>query len=1444
MDILKNILSQEIIQRLGWTLVHFVWQAAAIALLLAIVLRLLHKSSANLRYIIACMALALIVLMPAATLKMLDVPAEIIEPVKLAPVDLPKAEFDAPALVEIPRLQSPPTQTAVTPKVPLKDRFIEAVEPALPFIVVGWLVGVFGLSLWHLGGWAQLQRLRRKMVKQVSERVNLRLRYLAEKLGIKRTVEIAESALVQVPAVVGWLKPVILLPASALTGLTRWQLEAILAHELAHIKRCDYLVNMLQTAVEILGFYHPAVWWVSHKIRAERENCCDDLAVSVSGDRVGYARALTSLEEVRAGYTLAVAASGGGLFERIRRLLAKDPAKETKLSWLPSAIAIMLIASLLIPVSFAMSGRLKPESETAAQKELSEFKAALPNGVSVELVGVCEHPSEGKQWWRPDGSLLEQRPWEKVNGAVNDGWGKEPYEFAVRLNHVANNVPGWYVTFEDSGSMASGVYESSPTSITGWFAVSLPSDKKELDITISVAPGKWETKFSRDVKPDSGVYAESSNKRGVAWFSPVETDGKTFLVVSHGFREQQTRVVAVDKKGKEHTGQYDSGTFNVSSDTATLQAFFPLTLDQIEEFRLQTRPYQKYVFKNVSLKPNFKTNVQIEVENPVVPVEGSYSIRHFVRVVTDDENDRVTFEGRELDYNELPQNLEPLLENVLDRAHTVLEIAFAPGTMPEKGSLAWLGISSMLGRLEEKYGFEYLSIVGEHPLGSKGEPSETYFEGLLQFDKEIPIQLQSAEKPPLLKCRSIKFNRIDDAITADISMNVTSYPKTRWEFRLRLLDAESKEIKAAYQTFENSGIIETLPDLTEEDLLLLLGKSDAFENAKKFEVRIRQIIGEDKPAAQVKPMESDPRWLQFEELRQRSESLKKLRSLGLMLIMYANDHDERYPYGLELIKRYDDKDEVVSWALENVGYLGRGRSAAVEPQALIAYDKTMLLENGCTNLLFNDSHVEFCEKKRVKDIKFGGSSLLDIENRWNSAQKLSDLGKAMLIFANDHEEKYPDKLEDLTKVDLTKEEIDWLKKNIEYLGHKEKPTSRPNNVLAYDKTLLEKGQGTNVLYNSFHVQFEKPEKLKKLGIKTDSSTGRIEDFKRQLQEPVTVHIAHSPENNRLSVQYAVMAVCKAAGVPYNWDKSAELTDTECRQYVEPVNIENNIASQAIADMVGPVGLLYDVDADGVYLYKPEKAAEIKSNLEILNIELEPVAQGKNVFYANVKNTSDTEQLFAVHIYTRSVDYGLHGVGWGTRFFEKLEPNETRRARFVYKIQGPVTENTYIRVKFYNPATEEQYNYDKPFEVHLYKGSDLKKQEPSKELEAASSRQFDEISKTLETIQNCIRNKEYKKAWDLFTEDHKKAEYQSRGFESFERQMEPKHPLDSAFTWEKSQFLKLKPKQLDINDSATLLATYKKETWKISFTKEANQWKIDDIVGYRPRILDIQEADNK
>src|SRR5262249_51462940 len=158
------------------------------------------------------------------------------------------------------------------------------------------------------------------------------------------------SAAVKALMVIGWIRPLILLPLTAMTGLTELQLQAILAHELAHIRRHDYLVNLVQTAVEMILFYHPAVWWISHQIRIERENCCDDQAIEVCGDTVEYASALAQLEELRLQMPEgAVAATGGTLLQRIQRLLEPEQSRHTLSRAVAAVAAIFAISVVAVP---------------------------------------------------------------------------------------------------------------------------------------------------------------------------------------------------------------------------------------------------------------------------------------------------------------------------------------------------------------------------------------------------------------------------------------------------------------------------------------------------------------------------------------------------------------------------------------------------------------------------------------------------------------------------------------------------------------------------------------------------------------------------------------------------------------------------------------------------------------------------------------------------------------------------------------------------------------------------------------------------------------------------------------------------------------------------------------------------------------------------------------
>jgi beta-lactamase regulating signal transducer with metallopeptidase domain len=328
-----------LIQCVGWTLLHFVWQGLLVAALLASGLRVLRNAAPNQRYLAGCFALLLLTAAPAVTFNRVwrqnqlpDVTGQVANPA-LASANYTGNRDGAPDKIII----------KAKPKAHQLD-FAERVERFLPLIVAGWLAGVLVLSFKLFVGWMQIKRLTRIATVELEEVWHRKLIELGRRLGMNRPVRLFNSALVEVPTVIGWLRPVILLPASCLVGLSPAQLESILAHELAHIRRHDYLVNLLQSVVETFLFYHPAVWWVSRRVREERELCCDDLAVEICGDRIAYARALATLEELRvAPAQLALAAGGAPLLQRIRRLAGQSRRSAQRPTWPVLGIMFLVI---------------------------------------------------------------------------------------------------------------------------------------------------------------------------------------------------------------------------------------------------------------------------------------------------------------------------------------------------------------------------------------------------------------------------------------------------------------------------------------------------------------------------------------------------------------------------------------------------------------------------------------------------------------------------------------------------------------------------------------------------------------------------------------------------------------------------------------------------------------------------------------------------------------------------------------------------------------------------------------------------------------------------------------------------------------------------------------------------------------------------------------------
>jgi beta-lactamase regulating signal transducer with metallopeptidase domain len=295
------------VQTLGWTLVHFVWEGAALALLLYVFFA--FTRTARVRYAAGVITFALMAAAPIATFTFL--------------------ENTAKPVTDVSSAHQVIASLQVAAKLAL-DNSVGTVHAPLPSIdwlsclVWGWFGGVMVFGLRALGGWLLLERLHSKKSEPLGASLAKRCLELQDRLGLKRMVHYFHSHLVDAPAVMGWFRPVVLIPVTALTGLSPEQLEAVIVHELAHIKRLDCFVNLFQIAVETVLFYHPAVWWVSRSIRTERENCCDDIAVSLCGNPGEYARALTVMEGWRATPALVLAANSGPLRSRVGRLLGAE----------------------------------------------------------------------------------------------------------------------------------------------------------------------------------------------------------------------------------------------------------------------------------------------------------------------------------------------------------------------------------------------------------------------------------------------------------------------------------------------------------------------------------------------------------------------------------------------------------------------------------------------------------------------------------------------------------------------------------------------------------------------------------------------------------------------------------------------------------------------------------------------------------------------------------------------------------------------------------------------------------------------------------------------------------------------------------------------------------------------------------------------------------------
>jgi beta-lactamase regulating signal transducer with metallopeptidase domain len=315
-------------------LVHSLWQNAVVGVLLWIVLVALRHRTANARYLASCVALALMVLLPVVTALVLSQP-----PVPVASFT-PMAAAVADASVANTMPPTPGPVWVESEGWPLT--WLAVLKPwMLPF----WLAGVLVCSLRLVLASLHTVALRRQCTLEPGPMTAV-VAKLASRMGIRRPISVRIAPASIAPATFGLFRPVILLSGATMLGIAPQQLEAVLAHELAHIRRHDYLVNVLQMLAETLFFYHPAIWWASQRIRVERELCCDDAAVEACGDAVCYAQALTSVAQLQtAGSSAALGSAGGPLLMRIQRLLGvASVGRQVPPLWAAVASVALIVA--------------------------------------------------------------------------------------------------------------------------------------------------------------------------------------------------------------------------------------------------------------------------------------------------------------------------------------------------------------------------------------------------------------------------------------------------------------------------------------------------------------------------------------------------------------------------------------------------------------------------------------------------------------------------------------------------------------------------------------------------------------------------------------------------------------------------------------------------------------------------------------------------------------------------------------------------------------------------------------------------------------------------------------------------------------------------------------------------------------------------------------------
>ena len=423
-----------------------------------------------------------------------------------------------------------------------------------------------------------------------------------------------------VPRVIGLLKPTIVLPVSALTGLPASELEMILAHELAHIRRHDMWVNLLQRLAEAGLFFNPAMWYLSRRIGTLREYCCDELtcrSISASGfeSRMRYATALLNVVELARPSVAnhpkltALAVSGRSpseLRRRIARLFGEPLREPVRLSWgsllvLASAVLFVVSGPAIWPIT-AQTTETATTTEQTGEAIVREAAKEFSFGGNVEVLAIGTHDENPQRWWDARGNVIESVPftWSKEGSVTSPD--KVWRRIVFRVDALPEDAG---VQWHLEGARASGggtVTIEGERNPRGYFSryFGVADDQKAFDLRLGIATGPWKTAVT--ISASGSQATGGTGTKSLVSTGGIEIPGGTVVVISHNYHDQDYRVVAINKQGETFHSAFSGGAG--AGEISQIRPTFPgVKPKEIDRFEFQVRDYEWVEFKRLQLNP-------------------------------------------------------------------------------------------------------------------------------------------------------------------------------------------------------------------------------------------------------------------------------------------------------------------------------------------------------------------------------------------------------------------------------------------------------------------------------------------------------------------------------------------------------------------------------------------------------------------------------------------------------------------------------------------------------------------------------------------------------------------------------------------------------------------------------------------------------------------------